>query len=168
MKGQYFSFDAIIAAVIFVMALVALLSYWHSVKSYLDYQTDPLSRDAVRVSDLLFTPPSPSADCGSMARLGLSFSWDDRRVDQAVIDCAAATSAGDAAWLRQKLGTSYDLSITVTRLSEPEVVVAVIGPDVPSDANQVVRMRRLGTVVKPDGTSYPAAFDLSMYTPKTG
>ena len=37
-KGQYFSFDAIVASVIFVLALVALLSYWHSVRSYLEHE----------------------------------------------------------------------------------------------------------------------------------
>ncbi len=49
MKGQYFSFDAIIASVIFVMALVALLSYWHSVKSYLDSQNDEISKEAIQI-----------------------------------------------------------------------------------------------------------------------
>jgi hypothetical protein len=167
MKGQYFSFDAIIAAVIFVMALVALLSYWHSVKAYLDYQTDPLSRDAVRISNLLFTPPSPSPVCSAMSRLGFSLGWEDRRIDSSVITCARDIASSNPAWLKQKLGTPYEVSIKVTELSDPLTTVAVIGGPVPSDAKEVVRMRRLATVVKPDGHStYLAAFDLSMYSLK--
>jgi hypothetical protein len=164
MKGQYFSFDAIIAAVIFVMALVALLSYWHSVKSYLDYQTDPLSRDAVRISNLLFTPPSPSVDCVSMSRLGFSLSWDDRRVNSEVVDCAEAQVSGNPNWLKQRLSTPYEVSIAVTKLSDPQATVAVIGEAAPATAVEVVKMHRLGTVVKPGGESYLAAFDLTLYS----
>ncbi len=171
MKGQYFSFDAIIAAVIFVMALVALLSYWHSVKSYLDYQSDPLSRDAVRISNLLFTPPSPSPDCLTMSRLGFSIGWDDRRINSSIVDCASLMNTVSPEWLKQKLGTPYDVSITVRDLStDPAAVVAVIGgseADV-KNANEVVKMRRLATIVKDDGSTYLAAFDLSLYVPKTG
>lgn len=163
MKGQYFSFDAIIAAVIFVMALVALLSYWHSVKSYLDYQTDPLSRDAVRISNLLFTPPSPSTDCGSMSRLGFSLSWDDRRANADVIDCAESQAADNPGWLKQRLNTPYEVSIAVTKLSEPQSTVAVIGSAAPAGAREAVKMHRLGTVVEPGGRSYLAAFDLTLY-----
>ncbi|MDD5339927.1 MAG: hypothetical protein PHV13_01620 [Candidatus ainarchaeum sp.] len=167
MKGQYFSFDAIIAAVIFVMALVALLSYWHSVKSYLDYQADPLSRESVRISNLLFTPPSPSPDCMEMSRLGFSLGWDDRRVNSSIVECASLRAGVSPNWLKQMLGTGYDVSITVSDLSSDiPATVAVIGgsADDVKNAKEVVKMRRLATVVNPDGSTYLAAFDLSIYT----
>jgi len=158
MKGQYFSFDAIIASVIFVLAVVALLSYWHSVRSFLDYQNDPLSKDAIRVSNLLFTPPTPSASCASMDHLGFAFSYDDRRVNESVIDCAA--SEGQS-WLRQKLGTAYGTSIKVTNLADGTIVT--IGGEVPSGTANVVRIRRLASVTNSTGGTYLAAIDLSMY-----
>jgi len=171
MKGQYFSFDAIIAAVIFIMALVALLSYWHSVKSYLDYQNDPVSQDAVRISNLLFTPPTPSPPpgassvCDGMTRLGFSISWDDRRVDQSIVDCTS-TAASNPEFLQRVLGTPYDVEIDVTDLSYARPTV-VIGAPVPADAIEVVKMRRLATIVnQSDGSNYPAAFDISLYTQK--
>jgi hypothetical protein len=158
MKGQYFSFDAIIASVIFVLAIVALLSYWHSVRSFLDYQNDPLSKDAIRVSNLLFTPPTPSATCVSMDHLGFAFSYDDRRVNESVVGCAA--SQGQS-WLRQKLGTAYGTSIKVTNLAKGTAVT--IGGDVPLGTANVVRIRRLATVTNSTGGTYLAAIDLSMY-----
>src|SRR4030095_11187340 len=127
MKGQYFSFDAIIGAVIFVLALVALLSYWHSIRSFLDYQNDPLSKDVIRVSNLLFTPASPSADCTTMNRLGFAMSWDDKRTDESVIECAAGQSQE---WLKSRLSTPYNISIKFTNLATN--TVTTIGSDEPS------------------------------------
>jgi hypothetical protein len=159
MKGQYFSFDAIVASVIFVLAVVALLSYWHSVRSFLDYQNDPLAKDAIRISNLLFTPSSPaSADCASVDRLGFAKAWDDRRMDEATLDCAAGQGP---AWLRQKLGTQYGASIIITNLADG--AVTVIGGDVPETAANVVKIRRLGTLVNSTGGTSLATVDLSMY-----
>lgn len=161
MKGQYFSFDAIIASVIFVLALVALLSYWHSVRSFLDYQNDPLSKESIRVSNLLFTPPSPSPDCASMGRLGFAIAYDDRRVNSSILDCAK-TPGHDQAWLREKLGTPYGIIINVTNIADDSVTN--IGGDIPSSAVNVVKIRRLATVLNStDGTTGLAAFDLAMY-----
>ena len=158
MKGQYFSFDAIIASVIFVLALVALLSYWHSVRSFLDYQNDPLSKEAIRVSNLLFTPPSPSATCAAIDHLGFARSWDDRRADEALIACAGGQSQ---AWLRERLGTAFGASIKVTNLADASETI--IGGEVPAGTANVVRIRRLATVVNATGGTHLAAVDLSMY-----
>ncbi len=158
MKGQYFSFDAIIASVIFVLALVALLSYWHSVRSFLDYQADPLSKDAIRVSNLLFTPPAPSTDCATMDRLGFARAWDDRRVETGLVACAASQSQD---WLRSRLGTAYGTSISVTNLANG--TVTQIGGAIPDSAANVVKIRRLATIINETGGTYLAAIDLSMY-----
>ncbi|MBD3210326.1 hypothetical protein GF318_03005 [Candidatus Micrarchaeota archaeon] len=161
MRGQYFSFDAIIASVIFVLALVALLSYWHSVRSFLDYQNDQLSRDAVRISNLMFTPPEPSADCATMERLGFAKGWDDRRVDSSVISCAASQ---DAAWLRNVTGSSYGVYLKITNLANGTETEIGTDPSTEPDVADVVKLRRLATVVdSPDDSTYLASFDLSMY-----
>jgi hypothetical protein len=159
MKGQYFSFDAIIASVIFVLALVALLSYWHSVRAFLDYQNDQLTKDAIRVSNVMFTPPSPSNDCGTMNRLGFSLAWDDRRVNESVIGCAESQSQS---WLREKLGTPFGISLKVTNVANISDETT-IGGDVPGTALNVVKIRRLATVVNATGGTHLAVFDLSIY-----
>lgn len=159
MKGQYFSFDAIIASVIFVLALVALLSYWHSVRSFLDFQNEALSKDAVRVSNLLFTPSSPTAsDCTSMERLGFANSWNDRRLNESLVYCSASQTDS---WLKEKLGTANDLSISVENLANG--TVTVIGSEPTSNATDVIKVRRLGTIVNSTGGTYLAIIDMSVY-----
>ncbi|MFN7991883.1 MAG: hypothetical protein U0R44_07050 [Candidatus Micrarchaeia archaeon] len=158
MKGQYFSFDAIMASVIFVLALVALLSYWHSVRSFLDYQNDQLSKDAITVSNLLFSPPSPGPSCGTMEKMGLAIDWADRRVNSSIIDCAKLQSQ---AWLKEKLGTSYNVSLRITNLANGSVTT--IGGDVPAGAANVVKIRRLATVMNASNSTYLASLDLSLY-----
>lgn len=164
MKGQYFSFDAIIASVIFVLALVALLSYWHSVKSFLDFQDDSLSREAVRISNLLFAPPSfktaLSSDCGNMDQLGFALSWDDRRVNSSVIQCAASK---DQAWLREALGASSGVLLEIKYVNKGTYLK--IGGDVPESTANIVKIRRLATIVNSTtGDTDLAYFDLSLYT----
>ena len=161
MKGQYFSFDAIVASVIFVLALVALLSYWHSVRSFLEYQNDPLSKEAIRISNLLFVPSSPSSDCTSMQGFGLANSYADRRVNASIIRCINTTK--DQAWLKSALGTPYNLSIKVIKVSDGSSIL--LGGDAQiGTSNNVVKIRRLSSVVNSsDGTTYLAAFDLSLY-----
>ena len=159
MKGQYFSFDAIIASVIFILALVALLSYWHSVRSFLDYQNDQLSKEAVRVSNMLFTPPEPQGSCGLMKRLGFAFSWDDRRVNSAVIQCATTRSEG---WLKEVTGTPFNISLKIRNIAEGTAIE--IGTPPGDNVNNVVNIRRLATVVNTtDNTDYSASFDLTLY-----
>ncbi len=158
MKGQYFSFDAIIASVIFVLALVALLSYWHSVRSFLDYQNDPLSKDAIRVSNLLFTPPAPSSTCGTLEKLGFAAAWDDKRLDPALINCAEAMSQAS---LKANLSTPYGVVINITNVANGSVTT--IGGDVPGNAVNVVKIRRLSTALNSSGGTYLAAVDLTLY-----
>jgi hypothetical protein len=159
MKGQYFSFDAIIASVIFVLALVALLSYWHSVRSFLDFQNDALSKDAVRVSNLLFTPASPEgADCSTMERLGFANSWNDRRLNESLVTCSAAQTD---AWLKEKLGTGNALSIRVENVADS--TFTTIGTPPTSNATDVIKVRRLATMVNSTGGTYLAVIDMSVY-----
>ncbi len=157
MKGQYFSFDAIVASVIFVLALVALLSYWHSVRSFLDFQSDALSKEAVKLSGTLYAPPGPNPSCNSIDRLGFANGWDDRRLNESVILCA---SAQDMEWLRETTGSSFNFSIRVENLADNSVI-SIGGPL--DDANEISRIRRLATVEQADNTNYLAAIDISVY-----
>jgi hypothetical protein len=59
MKAQYFSFDAIVAAVIMVMAFSAFLTYWYSLQFVTDSRTNNLQIDAMRVAESLFSPGDP-------------------------------------------------------------------------------------------------------------
>ncbi len=161
-KGQYFSFDAIIAAVIFMMAIVFLLSYWHSIKTFLDYQTSDVMKDSMRIASLLFVPSSPegATTCMEIENLGFAVSWNDRRVDQAMVDTAIACSS-EAGWLKTTLATPYNVSIKVSYVDTDDVFY--IGGLPPDDAKEVANMRRAAAVVQPDSSTKLAYFDISVY-----
>ncbi len=163
MKGQYFSFDAIVASVIFVLAIVALLSYWHSVKAYLDYQNDDLSREAVRISNLLFTPAFPEGSCGDdIELLGLSRSWDEKYVmPSSVLECIEGK---DGPWLKDRLKTPFGVHVSVKQLDGTHRDPIAIGSGVPDDASSVVNLRRLASLHnETTGESYLASVDISVY-----
>jgi hypothetical protein len=160
MKGQYFSFDAIVASIVFVLALMALLGYWHSVRSYLDYQDSDIGKEAIRISDMLFAVPAYSgSDCNSMTRLGLSESGHGAIISQSLIDCASDSMSQTT--LRGNLSTPYNTSIRITSIPSGDVIA--IGSSVPHTADEVVKIRRLATVVDSDGSTSPATVDVSLY-----
>ena len=59
MKGQYFSFDAIVAAIIVVLAFSLFASYWFSMQSITDSRVTDMRQDAMRVSEALLSPGTP-------------------------------------------------------------------------------------------------------------
>ncbi|MCX8194748.1 MAG: hypothetical protein N3G22_01420 [Candidatus Micrarchaeota archaeon] len=59
-KGQYFSFDAIVAAVIGIIALSTLIAYWSGAQSAVDSRALPLHSEAARMSAALLSPGEPA------------------------------------------------------------------------------------------------------------
>lgn len=60
MKGQYFSFDAIIATVIMVLAFSSLVAYWYGAQSVVESRVYSRLSDAERIAETLLSPGSPS------------------------------------------------------------------------------------------------------------
>jgi len=60
MKGQYFSFDAIIATVIMVLAFSSLIAYWQGAQSVIGERASNRLADANRIAESLLSPGSPS------------------------------------------------------------------------------------------------------------
>lgn len=58
-KGQYFSFDAIMSALILVIAVSMLSSYWFGVQNAPVQQDDRMQRRALAISDALLTSGNP-------------------------------------------------------------------------------------------------------------
>lgn len=102
MKGQYFSFDAIIATVIMVIAFTSLIAYWYGVQSTIESQTGSTYDSALRVADSLFSPGIPSnlsagTSISSIAQLGLADDFTNRLNESKVaalahLDNASGTS----------------------------------------------------------------------------
>lgn len=83
MKGQYFSFDAIIATVIMVLAATSLLAYWYGAQAVVDSRTGSMYADSLRIAASLLSPGSPSdwadrPDLSSVKQIGLSDDFSNR------------------------------------------------------------------------------------------
>ncbi len=168
-KGQYFSFDAIVASVIFVLTLVMLLSYWHSVRVYLDYQSNDISKEAARISDALFTPATGDCSAGNatLAQLGLASSWSDKRINQSILlGCNGRLSSAD---MQAALGASYPVSVVVIDTFDGTQYLFGDNPAVfGSGATEVSKMRRIGTIAGYDSsrnatTEHMATVDVFVY-----
>lgn len=162
-KGQYFSFDAIIASVIFVLTLIMLLSYWNSVKAFLDFQVQDMGKEATRISTLLFVPPM-GADCTSYERMGLVNSFSDKRMSEKNLDCL---NGMDSASLRGNLSSLYDVSIVITDSYNPNNPY-ILGND-PTSAqfigskSEITKLRRVGTIAMDNGENHMATVDIYVY-----
>lgn len=166
-KGQYFSFDAIIASLIFILTIVSLLSYWYSVHAALDYQNYELMKEAIRVSDLVLTPGNPEnwgQDRGKINQLGFANSWEDKRLNFSKIQYAAYRCAND---VKKKFNSPYNVSIIISQKSIQRSVC--IGqcdeskPDLSAAKNiaKITRVASVGSVG--DGKYTPATIEVYVF-----
>ena len=77
MKGQYFSFDAIIATVIMVLAFSSLVAYWYGAQAVVESRTYSRLADANRIAESLLSPGSPSnwpnlGNTGQIRQIGIA------------------------------------------------------------------------------------------------
>jgi len=159
-KGQYFSFDAIVASVIFVLTLIMLLSYWQSVRTYLDYQSNDLNKEAVRISYMLFSQPD-TRDCSQLKQFGLALSLTDKRMDEKMlIDCQQVD-------LKKTLSSAFNVSIGVTDVyndaTKYKYVFGVSPENLPPNLKEVSRLRRVGTIATQSGIDHVAYVDIYVY-----
>jgi hypothetical protein len=76
-KGQYFSFDAIIATVIMVIAATSLLAYWYGAQSVVESRTGSMYENSLRIAESLMSPGSPPdwaahSDYSGVKQIGLA------------------------------------------------------------------------------------------------
>ncbi|MEM4633923.1 MAG: hypothetical protein QW275_02090 [Candidatus Anstonellaceae archaeon] len=60
LRGQYFSFDAVIATVIMLIAMSSLVNYWFGVQTAMESRTDSLHAGAMRIAESLLSPGTPA------------------------------------------------------------------------------------------------------------
>ena len=138
-KGQYFSFDAIIASVIFVIALVSFLNYWYSMKASLDSKDEDINKEAMRISDAILAENNNKVSANYFANL--------RSMD----------SAGRSA----ELNCPYNTSMLVHSVYGGPGDIPVGPPDLSGTAN-IAKVRRAFILVSA-GIEYPAILELYLY-----
>ncbi len=157
LKGQYFSFDAIVGGTIFILTAIALFSYWNGINSSFDQGHDMLSREAFRVSETLLTPVSP----------GLSMGWADAHINYSSIGAGHGCQ-----WTRspqEAFGSGYLLSIHFYEISE-KGSISLICPwgEAEEDiiSQNVYKMRRTVSYSKEDGSNSLGYFEVVVYEPQ--
>lgn len=146
MRGQYFSFDAIVGSVIFILALVSLLSAWQSLRTTLEHQSNPLGFEAMRIGETLLGPGSPDdVPCRDMDIAGVAMSWEDRRISAKKLKSCTMLTEEE---MRGKLSTSYGLSIIIrdTKDKNSWMVGGNISKVDTSLVEDIARVRKIATV----------------------
>ncbi|MFH1285012.1 MAG: hypothetical protein ABIH99_00340 [Candidatus Micrarchaeota archaeon] len=59
-KGQFFSYDALISVVIFLLAFSILIFYWTNIRAVSEDPREDMQKSALSLSDALLTPGNPS------------------------------------------------------------------------------------------------------------
>lgn len=87
-KGQYFSLDAIVASIIFLLALTVLLNHWYAIRTQIDDSSDYLQYEAHRISNILLGPGDPAdwyrfVDVKNIRRAGFGVGGNTQPVELA-------------------------------------------------------------------------------------
>ncbi len=144
-KGQYFSFDAIIASVIFILTFMAIVTYWFSVKSSLESKDDQISKEAARITDSMLTPAY------------LTNSYKDKRVNASELFALPS----DESALKRMFNSPYNISIVISTQAGNQILSKGPNPSLINTAN-TARVRRIFVFYNSTYES-PAALDLYLY-----
>lgn len=158
LKGQYFSFDAIIGGVIFILTAMALFSYWYGISGTLDQRHESLAKEAFRISEMLYTPIDP----------GLAVDWRDAHLNYSRVGeiCGSGTSPQEA------FGSGYGVSISFNEVDkekdpegrgriDPVCVWGLKEEDIQSE--NIYRFRRTASYQYEDGNTTLGYVDIFVY-----
>ena len=163
MKGQYFSFDAIVGASIFILTLVAIFSYWYGVSNSIEQQQSVLAKEAIRIADILYSPTE--------IPYGTTVNWSDRHMVWEKIENELCDD-NDA---QEVLGSEYGVAIHFTNregaLSKSCWWYSTSTYEDSVDAssyfasNEIYHVRRVGSYLYDDGTTDLGYVDVYVYNP---
>jgi len=118
-KGQFFSYDAVVAGVLFAVLLSILFVYWTSLRSLLFTQIDDMFRVAIQVSNDLLTPGNPTDwTTVNVRQIGITTGFNSMRIDSAKLANLKTLSDTDYEGMRSKLGLGpYQFRITIENVA---------------------------------------------------
>ncbi len=157
MKAQYFSFDAIMASVIFILTLTILFSYWYSTRSSLEIGQEELSTEAFRIAENLYSPYPQ----------GLANSWTDRHMNitaiEHFIENTEANNDGESSFDTSKPYLSSSFHINISFHNTIEEIGSVVFPKTstcPSEENYAnsYKLRRIVPYYDGDKDHYEVGY----------
>ncbi len=166
LKGQYFSFDAIIATVIMVLAMTALISYWFGTQSVTESRANPLYPNAIRVAESLFSEGVPAnwtlSSLDSVSQLGLLKKGSQNELDKDKILKLEQDWAANYTQVGKLLRSSANYYIEIKNAGETAPVVFGIGNSSFTSANEVAIAHR-GAIIDESGRKAPVQITVYLW-----
>lgn len=159
MKGQYFSFDAVVATVIMVVAITSLAAYWFGVQSVIESHNNPMYADSLRIAESLLSPGSPSnwtlyatgfpADLNMVKQIGLGNDFGnelDRNKIEKLKLLADPSLGGNYLEVGRLFRANGEYYIKIEQTDDSSVPGYYIGKAPLANATEVVIAHRGGTM----------------------
>ena len=162
MKGQYFSFDAIIATVIMVLAFSSLVAYWYGAQAVVESRTYSRLADANRIAESLLSPGAPTdwdtlADMNEIKQIGIATSFGNElnlsKVERLKIYADPVSGYYEATGNLLRAGGDY--FILIERTDDNSWLREIGNYPIPTNATYVVVATR-GVTFKDATGSHPA------------
>jgi hypothetical protein len=165
MKGQYFSFDAVIATVIMVLAFSSLVTYWSGAQKVVEDRTNSRLADAGRVAEMLLTPGSPAnwqgGGISAIRQIGIATEFGNE-IDLGKADALKALADSNYRNVGNLLRTGGDYYILIESIDG--TFLREIGkPYYSSNATAIAVANRGGTYIDAFGNSKAARLRVFLY-----
>ncbi len=165
MKGQYFSFDAVVATVIMAIAMTSLAAYWSGTRSVVDSRASPLYEDALRIADSLLSPGVPAGwergPVEEVQQFGLANDFGNT-LNTSKIDSFNSDARDHYNETGRIMRATADYFVWIEQTNPPvpyqpeHPAFYQAGKTIPANATEVVVAYRGVVLQFPDGTRYPA------------
>lgn len=166
-RGQYFSFDAMIASIIFILTFVSLLSYWHGVRLTVDNPHEELVGEALRISNMLLSPGYPADQpCANMNEIGFALSLKDKRLNSSKIACFETLVSNTPNVLKTKFGTIKEVALEITTYdgNSDKIGVLPYEASISGNVSSAAKISRVVSIYDDNsGKETPATIDLFIY-----
>ena len=145
-KGQYFSFDAVIATVIMVLAFSSLVAYWYGAQSVVEERTNSRLADAGRIAESLLSPGAPEGWDNGMSiadirQIGIATGFNNELDSWKVKQFSSlAQQSPDGVGKLLRAGGSY--YVLIERTEQAGAPIAAVGDYPPANASYVVVANR--------------------------
>jgi len=148
-KGQYFSFDAIMATMVFLLAISLLSNYWFGVRAAAE-KGDDTYKEALRISDALMGTGVPQnwQAGGPAYSFGLATTNKTAELDKNKTERFIQMLNNNLEYpkVREGLRTSEQINVTVEELSSDPLPYYVSGGHSPDGATTALKVVRIATM----------------------
>jgi hypothetical protein len=118
-KGQVWSYDLIIASIVFVMAMAVLAFFWWSVRTNMSEDKEAIIRESFKVSDVLMSPGIPQnwsmlvnlsdqSTWSNVQEIGLAESWTNGSISADKLYKLINMSSANSSIVQNKLRSRYN------------------------------------------------------------